>query len=93
MLLVDLASASAMAGEELARLFDSLFLLRFLGLLLLRFLLNLLFSFRKLQGGFVHLWNQNSSRSAPLRIKHLDLLDLEIGERRVYLRKVYESLF
>jgi hypothetical protein len=59
----------------------------------LRFLLNLLFSFRKLQGGFVHLWNQNSSRSAPLRIKHLDLLNLEIGEHRVYLRKVYESLF
>jgi hypothetical protein len=80
-----------MAGEELARLFGSLFLLHFLGQLLLRSLLNLLFSSRKLKDGFVRLSSQSSLRSAPLQIMRLDLLNLGIGEHQAYLLKVYGS--
>jgi|LauGreDrversion4_2_1035121.scaffolds.fasta_scaffold65538_3 hypothetical protein len=78
-----------MAGEELIRLFGSLFLLHFLSLLLLRSLSNLLFSSRKLPDDFVHLSSQSSLRSAPLQIMRLDLLNQEIGEHQAYLLKVY----
>jgi len=80
-----------MAGEELARLFSSLFLLHFLSQLLLRSLLNLLFSSRKLRDGFARLSSQSSLRSAPLQIMRLDLLNLGIGEHQAYLLKVYGS--